>query len=58
MITSGKTSDNDWQRVVISANFAFFWISEKPVTKHPKEDFLHLEEKIEEIVELRAEANL
>ena len=52
------TSDNDWQRVVISANFPFFWISEKPVTKHPKEDFLHLEEKIEEIVELRAEANL
>ena len=52
MVKRVTTIDNAWSFQLI------FRISEKPVTKHPKEDFLHLEEKIEEIVELRAEANL
>ena len=38
------TSDNEWERVTISANFSFFQIRENPTTKHPKEKPLNLEE--------------
>ena len=62
MTTKGTTSDkewykneqrvamnnNEWQRVVISANFYFF------SNKHPKENFLNLKEDPEERLELRA----
>ena len=36
------TSDNDWQWVVISANFLFFF------ERHPKDNPLNLEEDFEE----------
>ena len=39
---------NEWQRVVISANFPFFRIREGPTTKHPKGDSLNLEEDLKE----------
>ena len=39
------TSDNERQRVTIPANF-FFQIKEKPATKHPKENFLNLQEDL------------
>ena len=38
------TNDNKWQRVIISANFSFFQIREKPTTKHPKENSLNIKE--------------
>ena len=41
-----RTSDNEWQRVTISANFSFFQIREKPTTKHPKENSLIIEEDL------------
>lgn len=37
-----KTSDNKWQRVVISAKLLFLCIREEAITKHPKEDPLNL----------------
>ena len=38
------TNDNKWQRVIISANFSFFQIREKPTTKHRKENSLNIKE--------------
>ena len=37
-----KTSDNKWQRVVISAKLPFLRVREEVITKHPKEDPLNL----------------
>ena len=48
--TSCATSDNQWQRVVISANFPLFRIREEPSTNHSKENPLNLEEKLEKDV--------
>ena len=53
------TSDKEWQRVVqrMTTNvnewpfqliFLFFQIKEEPTTKYPKENFLNLEEDLEE----------
>ena len=42
------TSDNQWQRVAISANSSFFQIREESITKHPKESPLNLKEDLEE----------
>ena len=40
-------SDNEWQRVTISANFSFFLqMREEPTTKQPKENSLNLEEDL------------
>ena len=39
-------SDNEWQRVTISANFSFFQIKEEPITKHTKENSINLEEDL------------
>ena len=36
------TSDKEWQRVVILADFPFFWIKEELTTMHPKETLLTL----------------
>ena len=41
-------SDNEWQRVVISANFLFFRIREEPTTKYLNEDSLNLEDELKE----------
>ena len=60
MTTSGTTSDNECQRVTIPANFSFsfFQIKEEPSTKHPKENFLNLEEDLwRRRIELRAETS-
>ena len=60
MTTSGTTSDNECQRVTIPANFSFsfFQIKEEPTTKHPKENFLNLEEDLwRRPIELRAETS-
>ena len=60
MTTSGTTSDNECQRVTIPANFSFsfFQIKEEPSTKHPKENFLNLEEDLwRRPIELRAETS-
>ena len=47
MTRSGTASDNECQRVTIPANFSFFFkIKEEPTTKHPKENFLNLEEDL------------
>ena len=54
------TSDNECQRVTIPANFPFFFfqIKEEPTTKHPKENFLNLEEDLwRRPIELRAETS-
>ena len=53
---------NEWQRmqqVTIPANFSFFFqIKEEPTTKHPKENFLNLEEDLwRRPIELRAETS-
>ena len=53
-------NDNEWynecQRVTIPANFYFFFqIKEKSTTKHPKKNFLNLEEDLwRRSIELRA----
>ena len=58
MTTSGTTSDSECQRVTIPANFSFFQIKEEPTTKHPKENFLSLEEDLwRRPIELRAETS-
>ena len=41
------TSDNEWQWMVISANFLFFF-REESTNRHPKENPLNLEEDLEE----------
>ena len=46
MTASGTTSDNEFQRVTISANFSFFQIRGEPTSKHPKENSLNLEEDL------------
>ena len=63
------TNDKKWQRVAqrvtTNANewpfqliFLFFQIKEKPITKHPKENFLNLEEDLwRRPIELRAETS-
>ena len=58
--TSGTTSDNEWynkwQRVTISANFSFLQIRQEPITTHPKENSLNIEEELwRRPIELRAE---
>ena len=67
--TSGTTSDNEWQRVIGNDNewynewqfqliFLFFQIKQEPTTKHPKENFLNLEEDLwRMLIELRAETS-
>ena len=51
-------SDNEWQRVTISANFSFFQIREEPTTKHPEENSLNIEEDFwRRLIELRAETS-
>ena len=59
MTTSGTTNDNECQRVTIPANFSFFFqIKEEPTTKHPKENFLNLEEDFwGRTIKLRAETS-
>ena len=51
----GRTNDNEWQRVAISANSSFFRIREESTTKHPKDNKEDLEEKRD--IELRAEGS-
>ena len=48
MVQLVSRSDNEWQPVIISANFPFFRIREGPSTKHPKANFLNLAEELEE----------
>ena len=36
---SGTANDNEWQRVVILANFPLFLIREEHTTKHAKDNF-------------------
>ena len=57
--TSDTSSDNQWQRVTIPANFSFFFqTKEEPSSKHPKENFLNLEEDLwRRPIELRAETS-
>ena len=43
MTMSDKESSNEWQQVIISANFSFFQIRQEPATKHPKENSLDIE---------------
>ena len=40
--------DNEWQWVVISANFTFFGIIEEPNIKHFKENSLKFAEDLED----------
>ena len=70
--TSGTTSDNEWQWVTTSDNewqqvttsdhfgwFSFFEIREEPTIKHPKENYLNLEEDLwRRPIELRAEEEI
>ena len=60
MTTSDTTSDNECQQVTIPANFSFFFqIKQEPTTKHPKENFLKLEEDLlRRPIELRAETSI
>ena len=50
----GTTKVNNWQGIVISANFPFFRIrkepstKEEPATKHSEENSWNLEEDLEE----------
>ena len=56
--TSGKTrdnewqrvttNDNEWQRVVILANFPFSQISEENTTMHPKGNSLNIKGNLDE----------
>ena len=48
MVQLVSSSDNEWQPVIILANFPFFRIRERPSTKHPKASFLNLAEELEE----------
>ena len=48
MVQLVSRSDNEWQPVVILANFPFFRIREGPSTKHLKENSLNLAEDLEE----------
>ena len=59
MTTSGTTSDNEWQRVAISANSSVFRIREESTTKDLKENSLNPKEEVEEKrdIELRAEGS-
>ena len=68
MTTSGTTndnewqqmtkSDNEWQRVAISANFSFSQIREEATIKHPKESSLNIKENLwRRPIELRAETS-
>ena len=59
MTTSGTTSDNEWQRVAISANSSVFQIREESTTKDLKENSLNPKEEVEEKrdIELRAEGS-
>ena len=41
-----KASDKEWQPVVFSANFS--QIRKEPTTTHPKENYLNVEEDLEE----------
>ena len=41
-----QSSNNEWQQVVISTNFPFLRIREKPTTKYTKEDPFNLEEDL------------
>ena len=53
--TSGTTNVNEWPFQLI---FLFFQIKEEPTTKHPKENFLNLEEDLwTRLIELRAETS-
>ena len=55
MTTSGTTSDNESDHSSLFFN-SFFQIKEEPSTKHPKENFLNLEEDLwRRPIELRAE---
>ena len=43
------SSDIEWQRVAISANFSFFfWIRAEPTSEHSKDNSLNIEEDLEE----------
>ena len=56
--TSDNEWYNEWQQVTISGNFSFFQVREEPTTKHPKENFLIIEEDLwRRLIELGAEAN-
>ena len=59
MTTSGTTSDNEWQRVAISANSSVFRTREESTTKDLKENSLNPKEEVEEKrdIELRAEGS-
>ena len=58
MTMSGASSDNEWQRVTILANFSFFQIREEPTTKHPMENSLNIEKDFwRRPIELRAESS-
>ena len=58
MTTSGTTSDNEFQRVTIPANFSFLSNKKGAYTKHPMDNFLNLEEDLwRRPTELRAETS-
>ena len=58
MTTSGTTSDNQCNRWPFQLFFFFFQIKEEPTTKHPRENFLSLEEDLRRRpIELRAETS-
>ena len=43
---SDTSSDTEWQRVAILADFSFFRIRAKPTTEHPNESSLNIEENL------------
>ena len=51
------TIENEWHRVVFSANFPFFRKKEEPTAKHSKENSLNLDwgGPWKEIIKLRTE---
>ena len=46
VLTNNNEWYNEWQRVIISANFSFFQIREEPATKLPKKNSLNLEQDL------------
>ena len=58
LVQQVTTADNEYERMVISANFSFFQIREESTTKHLNENSLNLEEDLwRRPIELRAETS-
>ena len=58
LVQQVTTTDNGYERMVISANFSFFQIREESTTKHLNENSSNLEEDLwRRPIELRAETS-